>query len=142
MNHAKEKIIMPVYTSITQEGSLSQQQRKEIAEAVTKIHVDATGAPRSFVNVRFFTYPPGNNFRGGAESATAYLGGTIRAGRDLATKQKMLQELVAMMQRIGKLPADEVVVFVEDISADQVIEKGVILPQPGQEKEWLKAHAA
>jgi phenylpyruvate tautomerase PptA (4-oxalocrotonate tautomerase family) len=142
MNHAKEKIVMPVYTSITQEGSLSQQQRKEIAEAITKIHVDATGAPRSFVNVRFFTYPPGNNFRGGAESSTAYLGGTIRAGRDLATKQKMLQELVAMMQRIGKLPADEVVVFVEDISADQVIEKGAILPQPGQEKEWLKKHAA
>jgi hypothetical protein len=54
----------------------------------------------------------------------------------------MLKELVAMMQRIGKLPADEVVVFVEDISADQVIEKGAILPQPGQEKEWLKAHAA
>jgi phenylpyruvate tautomerase PptA (4-oxalocrotonate tautomerase family) len=48
---------MAIYTSITQEGSLSQQQRKEIAEAVTKIHVDATGAPRSFVNVRFFTYP-------------------------------------------------------------------------------------
>jgi phenylpyruvate tautomerase PptA (4-oxalocrotonate tautomerase family) len=142
MNCAKEKIVIPVYTSITQEGSLSQQQRKEIAEAVTKIHVDATGAPRSFVNVRFFTYPAGNNFRGGAEFATAYLGGTIRAGRDLATKQKMLQELVAMMQRIGKLPADEVAVFVEDISADQVIEKGAILPQPGQEKEWLKTHAA
>ena len=142
MNHSKEKIVMPVYTSITQEGSLSQQQRREIAEAVTKIHVDATGAPRSFVNVRFFTYPAGNNFRGGAEFATAYLGGTIRAGRDLATKQKMLQELVAMMQRIGKLPADEVVVFVEDISADQVIEKGAILPHPGQEKEWLKTHAA
>jgi phenylpyruvate tautomerase PptA (4-oxalocrotonate tautomerase family) len=45
---------MPIYTSITPEGSLSQQQRKEIAEAVTKMHVDATGAPRSFVNVRFF----------------------------------------------------------------------------------------
>ena len=77
MNHAKEKIVMPIYTSITQEGSLSQQQRKEIAEAVTKIHVDATGAPRSFVNVRFFTYAVGNNFRGGVESATAYLSGNI-----------------------------------------------------------------
>jgi phenylpyruvate tautomerase PptA (4-oxalocrotonate tautomerase family) len=133
---------MPIYTSITQEGSLSQQQKKEIAEAVTKIHVDATGAPKSFVNVRFFTYPAGNNFRGGAESATAYLAGNIRAGRDLATKQKMLQELVAVMQRIGKLPANEVVAYVEETDADQVMEKGAILPQPGQEKEWLETHAA
>ena len=132
---------MPIYTSITQEGSLSQQQKKEIAEAVTKIHMDATGAPRSFVNVRFFTYPAGNNFRGGVESATAYLAGNIRAGRDLATKQRMLQELVALMQRIGKLPVNEVVVYVEDIPADQVMEKGAILPNPGQEKEWLKTHA-
>jgi phenylpyruvate tautomerase PptA (4-oxalocrotonate tautomerase family) len=133
---------MPIYTSITQEGSLSQRQRKEIAEAVTKIHVDATGAPRSFVNVRFFTYPAGNNFRAGVESATAYLGGNIRAGRDLATKQKMLQALVAEMQRIGKLPSSEVVAFLEETDADQIMEKGAILPQPGQEKEWLKAHAA
>jgi phenylpyruvate tautomerase PptA (4-oxalocrotonate tautomerase family) len=142
MNHEKEKIVMPIYTSITQEGSLSQQQRKGIAEAVTKIHVDATGAPRSFVDVRFFTYPAGHNFRGGMESTTAYLAGNIRTGRDLATKQKMLKELVAVMQRIGKLPANEVVAYVEETDADQVIEKGAILPQPGQEKEWLKTHAA
>jgi phenylpyruvate tautomerase PptA (4-oxalocrotonate tautomerase family) len=129
-----KKIVMPIYTSITQEGSLSKQQRNEIAEAVTKIHVDATGAPRSFVNVRFFTYPAGNNFRGGTESATAYLAGNIRSGRDLATKQKILQELVAVMQRIGKLPANEVVAYVDDITADQVMEKGAILPHPGQEK--------
>ena len=54
----------------------------------------------------------------------------------------MLQELVAVMQRIGKLPANEVVAYVEETDADQVMEKGAILPQPGQEKEWLKTHAA
>jgi phenylpyruvate tautomerase PptA (4-oxalocrotonate tautomerase family) len=142
MDYAKEKIVMPIYTLITQEGSLSEQQRKEIAEAITKIQVDATGAPRSFVNVRFFTYHAANNFRGGAESATAYLDGNIRAGKDLATKQKMLQELVAMMQRIGKLPANQVVAYVEETDADQVMEKGAILPHPGRENEWLKTHAA
>ena len=46
------------------------------------------------------------------------------------------------MQRIGKLPANEVVAYVEETDADQVKEKGAILPQPGQEKEWLKTHAA
>lgn len=132
---------LPIYTTITQEGALSDEQKQEISEAVTKNHVDATGAPSSFVNVRFFTYSAGDNFRGGVKTATAYLGGTIREGRDIATKQKMLQELVSMMQRIGKLPANEVVVYLEDINADQVTEKGAILPQPGQEDEWLKARA-
>ena len=46
---------MPIYQCISPEGLLDESQRKNIAEEITRIHCDATGAPRSFVNVLFMT---------------------------------------------------------------------------------------
>jgi phenylpyruvate tautomerase PptA (4-oxalocrotonate tautomerase family) len=96
--------------------------------------------PRGFVYVVFFTYAAGTSFNGDGESAAALLQGNIRAGRDLPTKQKMLKELTAMYQRIGGFPMEQVVVALVDVPGDQITVMGFIMPIPGEEKEWLKAH--
>ena len=55
---------MPIYQCISPEGLLDESQRKNIARAITRIHCDATGAPRSFVNVLFQDMPNGRVFTG------------------------------------------------------------------------------
>jgi phenylpyruvate tautomerase PptA (4-oxalocrotonate tautomerase family) len=45
--------IVPIYQGISLEGLLDESQRENIAGEITRIHCDATGAPRSFVDVVF-----------------------------------------------------------------------------------------
>ncbi|WP_288351979.1 tautomerase family protein [uncultured Marinobacter sp.] len=45
---------MPTYTVTVANLSLSQQQKSQIAEAITTAHSTQTGAPRFFAQVLFF----------------------------------------------------------------------------------------
>jgi phenylpyruvate tautomerase PptA (4-oxalocrotonate tautomerase family) len=133
---------MPFYTSITQEGLLSDADRQSIAEDITRIHCAHTGAPRCFVRVLFQTYPAGGAFSGAAAGPLAVLSGEIRAGRDLPVKQTMLQEFWAMYAKITGAAKDQMLIILNDIPAGQVMEFGAILPEPGAEAPWLALHAA
>jgi phenylpyruvate tautomerase PptA (4-oxalocrotonate tautomerase family) len=59
---------MPIYQCISPEGLLDESQRENIAGEITRIHCDATGAPRSFVNVVFQDMPNGRVFTGASRS--------------------------------------------------------------------------
>ena len=48
---------MPVYQCFVRERSITDAMRAEIASEITGLHVEATGAPRSFVNVLFSDVP-------------------------------------------------------------------------------------
>ncbi len=45
-----------------------------------------------------------------------------------------------MYQRIGGFPMEQVVVALVDVPGNQITVMGFIMPIPGEEKEWLKAH--
>lgn len=112
--------------------------RAEIAEEITRIHTEATGAPRSFVNVVFQELPAGRIFTAGAPAPTSVIGGTIRAGRDSEVKRGMLTELSAMWERITGRSQRELLVGLTDIEADQAMEAGLLFPQPGEEAQWFE----
>jgi phenylpyruvate tautomerase PptA (4-oxalocrotonate tautomerase family) len=44
---------MPVYQCFVQEGSITEPIRAEVASEITRLQVEATDAPRQFVNVVF-----------------------------------------------------------------------------------------
>jgi len=44
---------MPIYQCFSPEGRLDESARSSLAEEITRIHCDATGIPRSYVNVMF-----------------------------------------------------------------------------------------
>ena len=52
---------MPIYQCISPEGLLDDSARGNLAEEITRIHCDATGVPRSFVNVMFIDMPNGSS---------------------------------------------------------------------------------
>jgi phenylpyruvate tautomerase PptA (4-oxalocrotonate tautomerase family) len=134
----KRRLSMPVYQCFVQEGSITEAIRAEVASEITRLHVEATGAPRSFVNVLFFDVPRGHMFTAAAPSPTSIIGGTIRAGRTLEVRQQLLRDLSEMWTRVTGQPEQELIVGLTEVDASSVMEAGLIFPQPGQEAEWLE----
>jgi phenylpyruvate tautomerase PptA (4-oxalocrotonate tautomerase family) len=129
---------MPLYQCFIQEGSITEASRAEIASEITRLHVEATGAPRAFVNVLFFDVPRGHMFTGAAPSSHSIIDGTIRAGRTLEVRQQLLKDLSQMWTRVTGQPEQELIVGLTEVDASSVMEAGLIFPQPGQEAEWLE----
>jgi phenylpyruvate tautomerase PptA (4-oxalocrotonate tautomerase family) len=128
---------MPLYRCFAQEGSMTDDVRAEIADEITRLHVEATGAPRAFVNVQFFDVPRGHMFTAGKPSATSIIDGTIRSGRTLEVRQQLLADLSQMWTRVTGQSEQELIVALTEIDASSAMEAGLIFPPPGQEAEWF-----
>jgi len=63
--------------------------------------------------------------------------GTIRGGRDSATKDLMLVELMRVVSISAHLEEHCIQVYLSDIPARQVLEFGKTLPLPGKEAAWF-----
>lgn len=124
---------MPLYRCTIPQGSLSTEQRAAVAQDVTAIHCEETGAPETFVHVFFFDVPdlPSPRFR---------LHGSIRAGRTNAQKESMKGRMADALARAAGVTIEDVAVTTNDVPAKWVMEGGVLLPEPGEEAEWLAEH--
>jgi phenylpyruvate tautomerase PptA (4-oxalocrotonate tautomerase family) len=125
---------MPVYQCFSPEGLLDESARANLAEQITRIHCDATGIPPSFVNVMFLDMPNGRYFVAGRPSGHSVLNGAIRAGRDLATRQRILRDLSQMWTRLTGQPEEELLISLWENLAENAMEGGSILPEVGQER--------
>ncbi len=125
---------MPFYLCTTPSGSLGDAQRQQIAKEITRIHCDETGAPPIFVHVAFVDAadpdPKGYS-----------VFGTIRAGRTDQTKQALRTQMAAAVAETAGIGADRVNVHTVDVPASWVMEGGALLPEPGDEGEWVAAHS-
>jgi phenylpyruvate tautomerase PptA (4-oxalocrotonate tautomerase family) len=129
---------MPIYQCIIPEGLLDESQRENIAGEITRIHCDATGAPRSFVNVVFRDMPNGRVFTGASRSTHSIVFGDIRAGRDVATRQAMLRNLSQMWTRLTDQPEENSSSRCGKSKPKTQSKPAVILPEPGEEQRWLE----
>jgi len=126
---------MPIYQCISPEGLLDESTRGKLAGEITRIHCDATGIPPSFVNVMFLDMPNGRYFVAGRPSGHSVLNGAIRAGRDLATRQRILRDLSQMWTRVTGQPEEELLISLWENPAENVMEGGSIFPALGQEQQ-------
>jgi phenylpyruvate tautomerase PptA (4-oxalocrotonate tautomerase family) len=128
---------MPLYRCTVSPGSTSYQQRAWIAKEVTRIHVEVTGGLPGLVHTFF------------AEDATgalpagkrAFVLGGIRAGRTTEQKQRLVSEMTGSIASALGVSTEEVTVVTVDVPARWVMEGGDVLPEPGEEAEWLARHA-
>jgi len=123
---------MPIYQCISPEGLLDDAARRELAGEITRIHCDATGIPRLFVNVMFTDVPAGRYFVAGNPSAHSILSGAIRLGRDVATRQRILADLSATWTRLTGQPEEELLISLWENRAENAMEGGSIFPEIGQ----------
>ncbi len=98
---------MPLYTAITQEGTVSIEARAKIAEEITRIHATVMKVPKNFVRVMFLSYPTGSGFTGGEQAPTASLNCVLRSSHTLEEKIDMLQQLWAMIQDLTGIATDQ-----------------------------------
>jgi phenylpyruvate tautomerase PptA (4-oxalocrotonate tautomerase family) len=134
---------MPLYDVLTTRDALDDAQRTALAEGITAIHVEETGAPRSFVHVVFPELPARSAFAGGAPSAPLVVRGQIRAGRPPAVREAILRRVSALCVEVTGTPESDVLVAAMDVPASWAMEGGHIFPDPDPdaERRWLDDQA-
>jgi phenylpyruvate tautomerase PptA (4-oxalocrotonate tautomerase family) len=132
---------MPTYICAAREGLLTKDQKAEIAENITRIHHEVTGAPRFFVQVLFNDLKPSSQFIGGALRSVdqVWISGDIRAGRSQDDKSKLMLDILRAFSRISGVPETDVWVYLNDLPARNMAEFGQVLPEPGGEEAWMAA---
>ncbi len=120
---------MPVYYCSIPVAKLDDPKRRQIASDITRIHCEKTGAPPEFAHVLFADAADG-----------ASVVGSIRAGRSASLRAEMAG---AMTEAVAKTLAVEpalVRVQLLEVPAAWVMEGGAVMPEPGDEAEWLARH--
>jgi phenylpyruvate tautomerase PptA (4-oxalocrotonate tautomerase family) len=124
---------MPLYTAITQEGTVSSETKAKIAEEITRIHTAVMKVPKNFVRVVFLSYPKGSGFTGGSEAPAAALNCVLRSGHTLQEKTDMLKQLWAMFQDLTGIPTDQLALSLQEIPSSNAMEMGQIMQAVGHE---------
>ena len=127
---------MPLYRCTVAEGLTSLEQRSLIAKEITRIHCEITGAPPEFVHAFFAEDADGQL----PEGRRAFVLGSIRAGRTPEQKERLAAAMRRSIASTVGTPEEEVAVVTVDVPARWVMEGGHILPEPGEEAEWLAKH--
>jgi len=131
---------VPIYQCVTRPEFLTDGKRAEIAKEITRIHCEITGAPAVFVNVLFLDAPEGRLFTAGQPSSHSVIGGDIRHGRDVETRQELLRALSAMWTAITGQSEAELILGLREVPSENAMEAGLIFPAPGQEEAWFNAN--
>lgn len=118
---------MPLYTAITQEGTVSSETKAKIAEEITRIHTCVMKVPKNFVRVVFLSYPKGSGFTGGSEAPTAALNCVLRSGHTVQEKTDMLKQLWAMFQDLTGIATDQIALSLQEIPSSNAMEMGQIM---------------
>lgn len=135
---------MPFYRCLIPEGSLTYDQRERIAVAITDVHCGLSTAPRSFVQVAFLNSSEGGEVADSHGSGVIrydtpyFIAGGNRAGRSLETKSRILKGIIDRFVEIADIRRDLVSGTISEAPGSWTMEAGRILPDPGEEAEWLR----
>jgi phenylpyruvate tautomerase PptA (4-oxalocrotonate tautomerase family) len=130
---------MPLYECVTTAGTLNEDQREQIADAITQAHCELTGAPVELVHVIFSDIPRGNSYSGGKRATPTVIRGNIRAGRSDEVRHTLMKRISdAYIDATGVDPKT-VLVAVADFPPSWGMEGGLIMPDvtPESEEAWL-----
>jgi phenylpyruvate tautomerase PptA (4-oxalocrotonate tautomerase family) len=121
---------------------LTESLKSQVANAITDAHVAVAGGPREFVHVFFTELPQGAAYSAGRPDAkVSMITGTIRAGRTVEVKQRLIKTIAEAWSQITGQPLAHLVVAIAEIIPEAVREYGVFLPAPGHETEWFAANS-
>lgn len=134
---------MPYYEMILPEGILTDEIRATVAEEITQIHCDETGAPRSFVHVHFKEFPKNSQYTAGKpDNDVVIVLCNIRAGRSLVERQRLVKRISGRVSVALQRPESGLILSVNEMNSSTAMEFGLILPLPGGEPEWFEKNAA
>ncbi len=127
---------MPLYVCNAAKGAIKDDAKPKIAADITRIHCDVTGAPPEFVHA-FFVEDAPNQPLG---EKTAFLFGSIRAGRNDKQRAQIVSQMRQSIETHAGIALDQIDMVTVDVPASWVLEGGAIMPEPGEEAEWMAKH--
>jgi phenylpyruvate tautomerase PptA (4-oxalocrotonate tautomerase family) len=122
---------MPLYTAISQDGSITDGTKARIAEEITRIHTAVMNVPRTFVRVVFLSYSRGSGFSAGQEAPTAALNCVLRSGHTIEEKTDLLKQLWAMFQNSTGLATDQIAISLQEVPSSNAMEMGQLMQAVG-----------
>ena len=128
---------MPIYHCLIQQDSLSAEQKQQVSREITRIHGEVTGAPAVFVDVIFDEVPRGHWFTAGEPSSRSIIQAAIRAGRSDGKKARLMAEISRSWKQVTGQREEDLEITITDFQARHLMRGGMLLPEDGQEREWL-----
>jgi phenylpyruvate tautomerase PptA (4-oxalocrotonate tautomerase family) len=118
---------------------LTAAQKKSMAEAISQIHSEATGAPAFFVQVIIDENQSADRFLGGQLTTNhIWIRGDIRAGRTKEQRERLMLHILKEVSRITAVDETSIWVYLCNLDATDMIEYGHVLPAPGEEQAWFE----
>jgi phenylpyruvate tautomerase PptA (4-oxalocrotonate tautomerase family) len=131
---------MPTYVCSLAEGSVSDSQKAALAEALSRIHSEETGAPTYFVQVVIEEKKPTQRFLGGScVSRQIWIRDDIREGRTEARRKAMMLRMMEEVGRITGVKDQDIWVYLCNLAPTDMVEYGHVLPDPGEETTWYNS---
>jgi phenylpyruvate tautomerase PptA (4-oxalocrotonate tautomerase family) len=131
---------MPTYVCAVPPKLLSDDQKSQIAVAISRRHGEATGAPSFFVQVvieenesarRYLSGDPADNH--------IWIRADIRAGRPEDVRGRLMLSIMRDVSAIAKVREESIWVYLCNLEPTDMVEYGHVLPPPGKEQEWFES---
>jgi phenylpyruvate tautomerase PptA (4-oxalocrotonate tautomerase family) len=128
---------MPIYTCTMAESTFNADTKRALAGEVARIHSSITHVPSTFVNVAFHELAADGLYTDGVPASPVLVNGWVREGHPTDDTTRLATEIATAVSKICDIDTDRVLVVIAPSPARFAVEGGRVLPEPGQEKEWL-----
>ena len=130
---------MPTYAITVKPHLLTEPQKDQIAQLITKTHTEVTGAPNYFAQIIF--HEDGcSRYIGGQKSDTQiWIRADIRAGRTVEQRKRLIQKIIDGVSEIAQVAKTDIWIYLNNMEATDMAEFGQLLSEPGKEAEWFAA---
>ncbi|SEM21639.1 Phenylpyruvate tautomerase PptA, 4-oxalocrotonate tautomerase family [Pseudoxanthomonas sp. GM95] len=131
---------MPTYFVTSTAPGFDPDTKAALAQAITRIHHEVTGAQTYFAEVIFQVVDAGSYFIGGQPVAqdNVLVYGHIRKGRSEDQLQALITGIVDQVAALAGWPASSIWVYLNELAPAHMAEFGQLLPAPGQEDAWFR----
>jgi phenylpyruvate tautomerase PptA (4-oxalocrotonate tautomerase family) len=131
---------MPTYLCSIRPGLLDENQKTDVAKAITRNHHEVTGAPPYFVQVVIDENATARRYLGGESTADqVWIRADIRSGRTVEQRNRLMLAIMRDIARIAGIDKASIWVYLCNLEPTDMVEYGHVLPLPGREQEWFDA---
>lgn len=122
---------MPLY-GLTSRKYLSATEKQELVDLFTEAHCSIMIAPEQFVHVIFFEGIPI------IENKSLYIHANVRLGRSQSQIDKVCEAFKKGCAKILQVSEDKIHINLMEIPGKWAMEGGFVMPDPGEEDEWME----
>ena len=122
---------MPLY-GLTSSKRLSPEVKQQLVDLFTDAHCGIMIAPEQFVHVVFFEGIPI------AGNKNLYVHANVRKGRAQSQIDQLCETVINGSAEILRVDTSKIHINLMEISGKWAMEGGYVMPDPGEEDEWME----